>query len=237
LNILIIFVSYMENVMKEISNEEIQLVKTPVSMLKEIAPGVYLLAFTRYFDFIPGQVVAINDGIEQSPRLYSISSGHADPEVKILFNIKEDGFLTPRLSKCNAGDRILVSRPFGNFTCKEEDAWWIAAGTGIAPFVSMILSGKGKHNTLIHGGRTLNSFYFQEEIAKRMGTNYIRCCSAEHGNGVYEGRLTQYLSEQPYLPHNKKYYICGRSEMVVETRDLLINKGIPFENITSEIYF
>jgi len=51
-------------------SQEIQLVKTPVSMLKEIAPGVYILSFTRFFEFIPGQVVAINNGIEQSPRLY-----------------------------------------------------------------------------------------------------------------------------------------------------------------------
>jgi len=70
-----------------------------------------------------------------------------------------------------------------------------------------------------------------------MGSNYIRCCSAESGNGVYEGRLTQYISEQQSLPKDKKYYICGISEMVVETRDILINKGIPYENITAEIYF
>jgi ferredoxin/flavodoxin---NADP+ reductase len=218
-------------------SEEIKLVKTPVSRLEEIAPGVFLIAFTRYFEFVPGQVVAINNGVEQSPRLYSISSGHTDPEIKIIFNIKEDGYLTPRLSLCASGDKILVSKPFGNFTCNEEDAWWIATGTGIAPFASMIFSGKGKHNTLIHGGRTLNSFYFQNEIAGKMGNKYIRCCSSERGNGVYEGRLSQYLAEQPNLPQDKKYYLCGKSEMVVETRDILISKGIPFDKIVAEIYF
>ena len=34
-----------------------------------------------------------------------------------------------------------------------------------------------------------------------------------------------------------KYYLCGSAEMVVDTRDILIEKGIPFENIVSEIYF
>ena len=218
-------------------SQEIQLVKTPVSMLKEIAPGVYILSFTRFFEFIPGQVVAINNGIEQSPRLYSISSGYTEPEVKILFNIREDGYLTPRLSQCNAGDRILVSKPFGKFTCQEDDAWWIATGTGVAPFVSMIFSGKGKNNTLLHGGKTLNSFYFQTEIAKKMGKNYIRCCSSECGNGVFEGRLSQYLMEYPGLPPDKKYYLCGKSEMVVEIRDILISRGISYENIIAEIYF
>jgi ferredoxin--NADP+ reductase len=33
------------------------------------------------------------------------------------------------------------------------------------------------------------------------------------------------------------YYLCGKALMVVEVRDLLISRGIPFENILSEIYF
>ena len=223
--------------MNHTNTQQIQLVKTPVSRLEEISPGVFMIAFTRYFDFTPGQVIAINNGVEQAPRLYSISSGYADPEVKIIFNIKEDGYLTPHLSKCIAGDKILVSKPFGNFICTEDDAWWISAGTGIAPFASMIFSGKGKNNILLHGGKTLKSFYFQNEITRIMGSRYIRCCSSESGNGVYEGRLSQYLFEQPNLPQNKKYYLCGKAEMVIEIRDLLIGRGISFENIVSEIYF
>ncbi len=223
--------------MTPFADHEIQLVKTSVSKMEEISPGVFLISFTRSFNFTPGQVVAINNGIEDAPRLYSISSGQAEPEIRIIFNVKEDGYLTPRLSRCSAGDKILVSKAFGSFTCQEDDAWWIATGTGIAPFASMIFSGKGKNNMLIHGGKTLHSFYFQKEIALRMGKRYIRCCSSECGSGVYEGRLSQYLMEQSFLPLDKKYYLCGKSEMVVETRDILINKGIPFENIISEIYF
>lgn len=34
-----------------------------------------------------------------------------------------------------------------------------------------------------------------------------------------------------------KYYLCGSADMVVEARDILISKGIPFGNIISEIYF
>ena len=220
-----------------LASKEIQLVKTPVSRLEEISPGVFLLAFTRFFDFIPGQVIAINNGVEQSPRLYSISSGPNDCEVKIIFNVKEDGYLTPKLSQCTTGDKILVSKPFGNFTCKEDDAWWIASGTGIAPFASMLFSGKGKNSILIHGGRTLKSFYFQEEFARKMSNRYIRCCTSECGNGVYEGKLSQYLKELPDLPITKTFYLCGKSEMVVEVRDILISRGVPFEKIIAEIYF
>jgi ferredoxin--NADP+ reductase len=69
------------------------------------------------------------------------------------------------------------------------------------------------------------------------GENYIRCCTAETDEGVYPGRVTQFLEEQAGLDPAIKYYLCGSAEMVVEARDILISKGIPFEHIISEIYF
>jgi ferredoxin--NADP+ reductase len=34
-----------------------------------------------------------------------------------------------------------------------------------------------------------------------------------------------------------KYYLCGKALMVVEVRDLLIEKGVDYANIIAEIYF
>jgi ferredoxin--NADP+ reductase len=42
---------------------------------------------------------------------------------------------------------------------------------------------------------------------------------------------------QSNLPLNYKYYLCGSAEMVVDVRDILIAKGIPYEQIFAEIYF
>jgi len=39
------------------------------------------------------------------------------------------------------------------------------------------------------------------------------------------------------IPADIKYYLCGKALMVVETRDILIERGVPFSNILSEIYF
>jgi ferredoxin--NADP+ reductase len=208
-----------------------------IKELKEIATGSYLFSFERDFEFVPGQVIGINIGEIQPARLYSIASGNKESDIKILFNIKDDGYLTPLLAGCKAGDFIQVSPPFGNFICNDKEAYWIASGTGIAPFASMIFSGMAEGKTLIHGSRFLSDFYFQSEIAPVMNKEYIRCCSAESGEGVYSGRLTQYLKDLECLPADKKYYLCGSPEMVVDTRDILINKGIPYENIVAEIYF
>jgi ferredoxin--NADP+ reductase len=204
---------------------------------EEIAPEVFVLKFNRDFNFVAGQVISIAMHADEQPRMYSVASGMQDDEIWILYNIKPDGELTPELSKLKAGDTIYISAPEGSFYGTAKPSVWIASGTGIAPFVSMWRSGLKKDKLLIHGGRFLHSFYFEEEFKNILGDDYIRCCSHETGEGVYHGRLTQWLREKKDLPADRKYYLCGSAEMVVETRDILIEKEIPYENIVAEIYF
>ena len=203
---------------------------------EEISTGVHVISFQRDFKFIPGQVVKIGIDYKNPPRIYSICSGNKENEVRILFDIKEDGFLTPKLSTLIPGDKILVSKPYGSFIGTSEKACWIASGTGIAPFYSMIKSGLEKNKTLIHGVRYLNQFYFEDELEYTLGKNYIRCCSAESSCDTFPGRVTGYIKTIEKLP-DVKYYICGQALMVVEVRDLLIEKGVSYENIMAEIYF
>lgn len=202
----------------------------------EISSGVHFISFRRDFGFLPGQVLKIAADKEYPPRIYSICSGNKQDEVSILFNVKEDGYLTPKMAAMIPGDKIFVSQPYGSFIGKAGSACFIATGTGIAPFYSMIVSGQAKGKTLIHGVRFLNQFYFEDELEEMLGENYIRCCSSESSCNVYPGRVTDYLNQLEHLA-DVKYYICGQALMVVEVRDLLIKKGIAFENIMAEIYF
>jgi len=224
--------------MQKQSNPKIQskLKEYTLTGNSEISPGVHLISFLRDFNFDPGNVVKIAVNTIHAPRIYSICSGNTEKEVGILFNIKDEGFLTPRLSSMIPGEKILVSEPYGSFTSGFEKEWWIATGTGIAPFSSMIKSGITAGKKLIHGVRQLNQFYFEDEMEEALGVSYIRCCSGETACNVFNGRVTDYLKQQQKLP-KVKYYICGQALMVVEVRDLLIEKGIGYENIISEIYF
>ena len=204
----------------------------------EIAKDVYVLSYPRSHAFVAGQVVGICLVKGEEPRLYSIASGNRDEMIRLLYNIKPDGEVSPNLAELKKGDSLFVSAPFGSFYGTSKPSVFIASGTGIAPFASMLRSGLDKDKMLIHGGRTLDSFYFREEMEALLGkANYVRCCSQEKGDGVYEGRLTDYLREKQELPPDRKYYLCGLAEMVVESRDILIEKGIPYDNIIAEIYF
>jgi ferredoxin/flavodoxin---NADP+ reductase len=222
---------------KDTSSSELLLFKTTVIGQKEIVPGVFILSLNRLHDFEAGQFVALGLKMEGPSRLYSIASGILNDNIDLLYDVKPEGLLTPSLTKLKAGEEVYISKPFGSFYCDEKPAWWIAAGTGIAPFASMFFSGLYHGKVLIHGGKTKESFYFQEAFLPTMGKNYVRCCSQESGEGLYEGRLTKYLNELKEIPSDIKFYLCGSVEMVIEVRDILITRGIPYSSILAEIFF
>ncbi|WP_455382922.1 ferredoxin--NADP reductase [Salinispira pacifica] len=218
-----------------------------VLLQREIARGVYYLELERPFDFHPGQCVAAAIDRREPPRYYSIASGRSEPTIGILYDLVAEGALTPRLSRLQAGERIWISDPFGSFLDGEEPSVWIATGTGIAPFLSLARSlppeVSAARKRLIHGARTADRFYFQDELVERVGAGYLRCCSqcsGESPQGVYAGRLTAWLRQaaaEGEVGRGPRYLLCGSAGMVVQVRDLLISAGVPFGDILSEIYF
>jgi ferredoxin--NADP+ reductase len=175
---------------------------------------------------------------ENGPRrLYSICSGENDEEIQILYKVVDEGYLTPQLSDLDPGDTIWITPPGGEFVSNQDPALWIATGTGIAPYYAMLRSGQAENKILLHGNRYLEQYHFFDEFREVLGDKYIRCCSAETDPDVYSGRVTNYLKEQNELDPDIMYYLCGSADMVVETRDILIAKGVSFGNIISEIYF
>lgn len=202
-----------------------------------IAPGAFILKFKKINPFIAGQVVALGVSKEIEPRYYSIASAEDDELISILYTEKADGKLTPMLSLLKPGDNLMVSTPFGTFTRVKPAPVFIAAGTGIAPFISMLLSGKAKGATVIHGAPYPEYFYYSEMLTGLLGENYIRCCSRCSPGCLFVGRVTDYVRQWSNIDVNRPYYLCGSAEMVVETRDILISRGVPIGNINSEIYF
>lgn len=216
---------------------ELKYTKQRIVSHKKIAEGAYILSFSRNFDFKAGQVVGLGINKEIAPRLYSIASAEKADKVDILYAEKSGGELSPALPLFREGDEILVSEPFGTFTQYSDDAVYVAAGTGIAPFMSRILSEKGNSPTLIHGVSYPEYFYYSDFLTEKLGRNYIQCCSRCAEDDYFQGRVTTFLTHWQNLDTTKKYYLCGSAEMVVDTRDVLISRGVPFANINAEIYF
>jgi ferredoxin/flavodoxin---NADP+ reductase len=211
--------------------------KVQITNQQEIAPGSYLTSFERSFEFNPGQVIMVTTGGELPARMYSLASGNNEKECRILYDCKPEGQLTPRLAALRPGDSFYISAPFGSFICVDGPVVWIATGTGLAPFLSMALSGILLEKYLIHGSRTLKGFYQHNELSDLLGNRYTRCCSQEKDEGIFYGRVTEYLRTQAPLTSTCFYYLCGSAEMVVDVRQVLMELGIPYNRIMAEIYF
>ncbi|MBS3140142.1 hypothetical protein J4479_03995 [Candidatus Woesearchaeota archaeon] len=198
------------------------------------------------FFFKAGQFVTLilKAGNAQKPRSYSILNppserGKLDLGVKLV----DGGFASEIFRNLKAGDEIAVKGPFGHFVFDDKtgnDHWFIGAGTGIAPLYSMIkehlLHHPAKKFRLIMGYKTASDLLFHEELlsfkARYNNFEYIPVLSRSAWNGR-KGHAQDHLGEDL---QNKTFYICGLKELVLETKELLLNKGVDPQNIKFERY-
>ena len=87
--------------------------------------------------------------------------------------------------------------------------------------------------TLVHGVRSGNEAYDRKEYE---ADRYILCTSKESNNTAREKRVTMFLSKSKLTP-DMLFYLCGNGNMIYEASRILKDKGIPAENIFTEIYF
>lgn len=224
--------------------EDISFFRLPLKKRDYLGEGHYEVFFERPFSFLSGQVCAIHTGSWQQARLYSLANSSQSSFISFIYNEVPEGKLTPVLTRCQLGEYFYISPPFGNFILPSQSSLWIATGTGIAPFLSAVRSDcfDLSNMVLLQGARKRELFLFQsifEESLKKK--NYIRCCS-QHNNEknreFWAGRLTHFLKKKGiFWDLSRSIYLCGSSQMVVEVREILIDRGIPMDNIFSEVYF
>jgi len=206
------------------------------------------------FGFVAGQWMSFKaataDG-EEITRAYSIASPPDDGNrFALCLNRVQDGFMSNFLSDMKEGAEITCQGPFGDFILRPplRDTIFIATGTGIAPFRSMLLwlladssRHQGKEFWLVFGNRTENDIYYHSEFLK---------LAAEHPNFHYLPTLSRpsedwqglrgYVQEHvPAIVQNRAdmhAYICGLEKMVRANRDLLKSLGWDRKSILYEKY-
>jgi ferredoxin-NADP reductase len=108
----------------------------------------------KRFGFVAGQWLSFKqlrpDG-EELTRAYSIASPPGeDPRFALCLNRVQDGFMSNFLCDMKEGEKIACQGPFGDFILRPplRDTIFIATGTGIAPFRSLLhwlLSDESRH--------------------------------------------------------------------------------------------
>jgi len=189
------------------------------------------------FAFKAGQHISLGIHGDYQSREYSIYSGANDENLEVLVKEVEKGYFTPKLRKLKIGDLVEIHGPFGKFGMEPKDAEtgkfvFIASGTGIAPFRSMVRTYPEIDYTLIHGVRYTSEAYDRYEYAN---DRYI-LCSSRDPKGTYHGRLTGYLKNCTFAPETQ-FYLCGNSDMIFDALEILKEKGFDRDQIHCEVYF
>jgi ferredoxin-NADP reductase len=206
------------------------------------------------FGLVAGQWLSFKtskqDG-EEITRAYSIASPPGDDNrFALCLNRVQDGFMSNFLCDMKEGEEIICQGPFGDFILRPplRDTIFIATGTGIAPFRSMLhwlLADSARHQDkqlwLVFGNRTMQDIYYHDEFL---------CLSEQHPNLHYLPTLSRggpdwqglrgYVQEHvPAIVQgrtNMHAYICGLDKMVKGNRDLLKGLGWDRKSILYEKY-
>ncbi|MDP2628435.1 MAG: FAD-dependent oxidoreductase [Nanoarchaeota archaeon] len=226
--------------------------KSKILEIKKITEdtSIFRLSIPRNFEFKAGQYVLLGFDIEgkRMNRAYSIASSPNKKEF-IELCIKKVGHkrVSDKIHELKKGDEILVKGALGNFVIqnKKEDLFFIAAGTGIAVFRSMIPflleTNFNKKITLLKSSRyektSLYDEYFSDLQRKHKNFTFHDIFSKPKDNNYQDKGHVQDFIEK-YLQENFKrdFYICGLPEMVDEVKEKLESLGISKDRIFFEKY-
>ena len=179
-------------------------------------------------DFAPGQYVTVRYG--GVPRPYSIASSPNDDALEICVRRVPGGKLTTQLcSEAEVGDDVTLRGPNGEFTLQEpsgRDVVFLATGTGVAPFRSMIeyTFEEGRDE---YGGEQRDVWLFlgtgwRDDLAYR---EEFRALDDEHDNFHFvptlsrEEYLTDWAGETAYVQQTLLKYVVDDALADVDLTD------------------
>jgi len=199
-----------------------------------------LLALEDIFSFDPGQFVMIEDEVKGSKvrRAYSIASPPSllkvNKQMKLCIKKKPGGlYSTFVYDEMEEGHYLKIQGPFGEFKLSKAPTkryYFIAVGSGIAPFRSMIFhlleTKEFEKIVLIYGNKYEKDILYNEEwkkLSKKISSfEYVPVLSRESKPSYLTGHVQDHLPH--YLDENGSYFICGMPKMVEEVKSFLENK-------------
>jgi NAD(P)H-flavin reductase len=175
------------------------------------------------FTFEPGQrICLIYNTVERD---YSMVSSPANKDLVLCIRKVEGGVLSPQLSSVSMGTLLNFTGPHGYFTFQPSirPAVFIATGTGIAPFCSIVGSGV-TDITLLHGVMLSDDLYYADFLRSTV-KSYVPCLSTPYESSAdyFAGKVTDYLQKH-LAPEAYDFYLCGRSEMIRDATHLIDEK-------------
>ena len=172
-------------------------------------------------------------------RAYSVASSSLQGKYFEFFvALVHSGALTPRLFALQHGDRIFLgNRVVGMFTLDDvpegKDIVFVATGTGLAPYLSMLRSryafDAGHHTVVVHGSRMSYDLGYRSELeglaARFEAFHYLPIIDQPERDPGWTGEVgfvNRYFEEGTVAerlghamdPQNTVVFLCGNPLMV-----------------------
>lgn len=233
-----------------------------LSRWEEIAPGLAIVgvqAVDDPFPFEPGQYATlglVGDSGKLVQRPMSVSSSADDlSEYEFFIRRVEGGGFTPLLWNIGVGDPINIKGPKGRFLLQPDGrrALFVASGTGLAPFISMIETlrdrGQSRDIVLLHGVSYDYDLAWRQHLTELAdgGTfplRYVATVSRPQAcpdwtgcTGRVETIVEAQLDAHGLTPQNTTLYLCGNPEMITAVEAIAEARGFPAEQVRKELYW
>lgn len=198
--------------------------------------------------FEAGQFVriALDIGGERVARPFSFVNPPADPVLEFYGVVVPEGPLSPRLARLRAGDGLQVaSNPAGFLVLSElpdaETLWLLSTGTGIAPFLSILMTEapwqRFRNVVLVHAVRFAGELVYREMIenlVREKSLRYVKFVSREAHQGSLSGRIPAALADGRLeaaaglglSPQVSQVMLCGNPDMLKDAAAALAARGL-----------
>lgn len=209
------------------------------------------LVTPKVIDFIAGQHLSIKVSDSGERRSYSFAS---TPDVKhgisLMVDISPEGSGSKYLQDLNNGDDVELLMPLGRFVVESEQAdklLFVATGSGIVPLYVMIndllRNQKEKRPIRLHWGlRKIEDIFWMDNLERLMHEydNFVFDLALSQPEAEWSlclGRVQDCISRDLKDLANWEAYLCGSKEMIQDTTELLISKGMSDSVIHYEKFY
>lgn len=193
--------------------------------------------------FEPGQYVRIQPEGSDFHRSYSMANVPGTDRLQFFIRLVPDGAFSQWLATAKAGDRVELSAPHGTFFLRDEERprLFVAGGTGVAPFLSMLRSMAAhppKHRTtVLIGARTAGHLFAMDELNalkdELKSVDLQFAVEQEAQSGCHQGFATD-LIPQLGLDPTTRVYLCGPPPMVEAGRRAAEAAGLKRADVLCE---
>lgn len=195
--------------------------------------------------FLAGQYVNVQIPGSEATRSYSFSSAPGAARAAFVVRNVPDGKMSRYLTEAaQPGQRVTFSGPYGSFYLRDtvRPVLFLAGGTGIAPFLSMldVLAGNGSTQPvrMVYGVTNDVDLVAREQLdaaqARVANFSYRTCVANPDSAHERKGYVTAHVDEDWLNGGDVDVYLCGPVAMVEAVQKWLRESGVQPANFYFE---